>query len=87
MQQIFNELIPDIQFEHRTYVYLQFLDPKIYALDIFITFGKNNFKQLLKSFLYLIIVSKSPKSGFHFEHLLPTNIKTWNDIYFFITHK
>lgn len=47
---------------------------QIYALGIFITFDKTNFKQLLNSFLYLIMTYKSPKSGFHFEYLLQTNI-------------
>ena len=32
------------------------MDKKNYALDIFITFGKNNFEQLLKSFLYLMLL-------------------------------
>lgn len=42
---------------------------------IFITFGKNTFKQLWESFLYLIKNIQIPKSGFHAENSLQINLR------------
>ena len=62
---------------------------QIYALGIFITFGKTNFKQLLNSFVYLIMNPNPQSQDFilNIYYRLIFRCMISEDICFSITHK